>query len=227
MKNNQSPDNQEILPVGDLPDSEVLDAKTYWSGIPVDSYIPETSWSKFIAERVAEFSPSRVFEFGCNAGKNISAIVRTLPSVECSGVDVNPAAIDYARSQKLSVALADERVLTIFPTNAFDVCYTVSVLDHLPNPGPVLAELGRMSRLAVLLLEPWLGAEGKVVRNFNVQKQQVVDTTPYSYSWDYQRLVGAVLPGWDCDVLPYPINTNLGRYYFLYRITPPNSRYSD
>ena len=108
--------------------------------------------------------------------------------IEVFGVDINDQAIAYAQESGLNVAIADEDILDLFPVDSFDVVFSVSVLDHLPYPTPVLANLARIARRAVLLLEPWLGEEGKVVRNFNVQQNSMIDTTPYSYSWNYVTL---------------------------------------
>lgn len=206
-----------ILPSEKIADDEAEQAKNHWRNTDFSSYIKEQPWSKFIAERVLSYNPERVFEFGCNAGKNIEALVSR--GVDCYGVDINKDAVFHALSKGLKVATADEYILKIMPDKSFDVCFTVSVLDHLPEPGPVLKELARLSNKALLLLEPWLGVEGKVVKNFNVQKNKIVDTTPYSYSWDYVALGRKWLHGYECSVIEYPLNTNLGRYYNLYSFT--------
>ena len=106
---------------------------------------------------------------------------------------------------------------------AFDVAFTVSVLDHLPHPEVALKELARISRIAVYLLEPWLGDEGKVVRNYNRALSRDIETTPYSYSWDYQELVKRTLPNWSCVSRPMPLPTNLGLFYFLFELVPAHA----
>ena len=91
---------------------------------------------------------------------------------------------------------------------AFDICFTVSVLDHMPEPAAALRELARMSGKALYLLEPWLGSEGRVVRNYNERLEREIDTTPYSYSWDYPALVARVLPNWQLSQRPMPLPTS-------------------
>lgn len=93
-----------------------------------------------------------------------------------------------------------------------------SVLDHLPESAAALRELARMSGKALYLLEPWLGAEGRVVRNDNERLARDIDTTPYSYSWDYPALVARVLPNWQLSQRPMPLPTNLGPYYHLFEL---------
>lgn len=144
------------------------------------------------------------------------AIKKIDPKVEVYGIDINADAVEYGQRVGLDLEVADEKVLRLMPEACFDVCFTVSVLDHLPNPGPTLSELGRISKKAVLLLEPWLGEEGKVVKNYNLQKKELIGTTPYSYSWDYLELGRQYLRGWESSTEPYPMNSNLGRYYHLY-----------
>jgi SAM-dependent methyltransferase len=206
----------EILERNAFSESEESEAKEYWSSIPVGNYWKKKPWSQFIAKRVVDYSPSRVFEFGCSAGKNLRAILEISREIEVFGVDINDQAIAYAQESGLNVAIADEDILELFPVDSFDVVFSISVLDHLPYPAPVLANLARIARRAVLLLEPWLGEEGKVVRNFNVQQNSMVDTTPYSYSWNYVTLGEQVLPDWNLIETPYPMNSNLGRFYSLY-----------
>jgi ubiquinone/menaquinone biosynthesis C-methylase UbiE len=216
MQYNTAPETNTIVPLINFASNEIQQAKSYWSAIDFHPYTNEAPWSTFVAAKVVEYTPHDVFEFGCNAGKNLLAIKQIAPHVRCHGIDVNSSAIAHAIKQQLSVAVADETILSVMPDQCFDVCYTVSVMDHLPNPGSTLAELGRLSKRALLLLEPWLGEEGKVLKNYSLTKRRVIDTTPYSYSWDYERLGRSFLPGWHCAVEPFQLESNLGRYYSLY-----------
>jgi SAM-dependent methyltransferase len=165
-----------------------------------------------------------VLEFGCNAGKNLIALLRKQPTVFASGVDINSAAIEFGRNHSnLRLSCGDETVLDIIPDQAFDVVFTVSVLDHLPEPGAVVANLARISRKAVLLLELYTGQEGRVVRNTERRTGKWIDTTPYSYSWDYPRLFSEGLPDWPFEARDVPIDSNLGRFYKLYRLMRPSA----
>ncbi|RIV89750.1 class I SAM-dependent methyltransferase [Aurantiacibacter xanthus] len=200
--------------------NEAESAKNYWSGVDFEYYKTKQPWSDFIADRIAQLDPASVFEFGCNAGKNLAVISEKLPGTFISGIDINEAAIAWGREQGLNLAVADERALEVLPDNAFDVIYTVSVLDHLPDPETVFRSMIRVAKRGVFLLEPWLGEEGKVIRNRNLADNRMVDTTPFSYSWDYVRIGKVVAPDWHLDVEPFPMRSNLGRFYQLYRFTP-------
>jgi len=179
---------------------------------------PETHWSNFLAEEVLSFQPLSVLEFGCNAGRNLLSLRERALGFRLQGVDINPHAVEFGRRERnLDLLQADETFFQAQPDAGFDVVFTVSVLDHLASPKPVLAEMVRVARLAVLLLEPNLGEDGKIVRNVNARTGEMNDTTPYTYSWDYRKLA-AGLPV-EFSEKPYPLTgTNLGPYYALFRL---------
>lgn len=216
------PSEHQIVGVDGFAGSEVGDAKTYWSSIDVSNhgtYLKRQAWSVELAELFAARAPRSVFEFGCNAGKNLLTVRERLPKCFLAGIDINAQAIEVARKSKLRASVGDEKLLELFPNRAFDICFTVSVLDHMPEPAAALRELARMSAKALYLLEPWLGAEGRVVRNYNERLERDIDTTPYSYSWDYPALAARVLPNWQLTQRPMPLPTNLGPYYHLFELT--------
>ena len=207
---------------GDLVPNEADQAKDYWADIGVrDFYAKEQPWADFMAMRTLAFSPQSVFEFGCNIGRNLMSLTKSAPDISVSGLDINRDAIRIGAQQGLRLAVGDEDNLKTYPDRAFDVVFTVSVLDHLPNPAPVLKSLCRIAGQAVLLLEPWLGEEGKVVRNRDRNSGEMIDTTPYSYSWNYPRLRSQVAPEWGMTTEPFRLESNLGRYYELYTLERP------
>ncbi|RVT87304.1 methyltransferase domain-containing protein [Rhodobacteraceae bacterium CCMM004] len=163
------------------------------------------------------YKPDSVFEFGCCAGKNLKYLRSILPDAELAGIDINMGAILYARETGVDAVLGDDRVLGLIGDDRFNVSFTISVLDHLPYPVDALKHLVRISRKAVILCEPWLGKEGKVVRNVT-PTGTVTDTTPYSYSWDYKRLLEDL--GLPFSLSEVDMYSNLGRYYMFYVITP-------
>ena len=119
------------------------------------------------------------------------------------------------RKKGLNAAVASKEMLSVFPSNTFDVAFTVSVLDHLPEPVSALIELKRIFKI-LILLEPWMGIEGKVLKNYNEAQKKVIDTTPYSYSWNYSKLFWECFPGRSFSVEPMPFSSSLGRYYNLF-----------
>jgi len=213
----------KIVRKSEFETNEKKAAKDYWSNINFKSYTVEQPWSKFIAKNVMNYKPNRVFEFGCNAGKNLIEIKNIDSSIDLYGIDINCKAIEFGQDKhNLNVFCSDENVLNIIPDNTYDVVYTVSVLDHVPEPEKILLQLLRIASKGVLLLEPWIGEEGKVVKNLNLHTDTVIDTTPYSYSWDYENLIKPYLDDWNLSVQEYKLESNLGRFYYLYKITAKN-----
>lgn len=201
-------------------DEEQSAAKAYWADRDFRYYTRPKPWSHFMAERILEFKPASVLEFGCNAGKNLAILKSVAPDLFMAGIDINHEAIEFGRASGLRVLAGDENALAIMPENAFDVVFTVSVIDHIATPDRVVVELARITRKALLLLEPWLGEEGKVIRNADQKTGELIDTTPFSYSWDYSRIVSEQLPGWQLREEAFSMASNLGRYYRLYTISP-------
>lgn len=107
---------------------------------------------------------SRVFEGGCNLGRNLWAIRQAL-QCDVTGMDISPTAIKTAREKiwaKLDrVTLVQDNVLTStwfdsIPDRHFDLAFTRWHLIHIPR-GPekskYLESLKRISR-AFIILEP-------------------------------------------------------------------------
>jgi len=210
----------QIEDAGEFSPDEADLAKKHWSnrGV-VPFYTDESHWAAHMAEQIIALNPKRVFEFGCNVGRNLAAIAKRKGDIALTGCDINQDAVRFGQTKfGLNLIASDEHLFDSIATDEFDVSFTVSVLDHLPEPQNALNELLRISRLGVLLLEPWLESEGKVVRNSRADGE-MVDTTPFSYSWDYERL--AADTPYDVALLsePYPLSkTNLGSKYHLYRL---------
>lgn len=130
-----------------------------------------------VAEVVLAQKPASVLEFGCNVGRNLFAIRERDAKVTLKGVDINSQAVTWGRKHwHLDLEAGDQRWLEQQPDDAFDVAFTVSVLDHIPDAGPVIAELARVAK-SLVLVEPWTGGEGDV-RNFGVKPNSP------SWSWD-------------------------------------------
>jgi ubiquinone/menaquinone biosynthesis C-methylase UbiE len=151
-------------------------------------------------------------------GRNLLALRERVPGIRLQGVDVNAEAVAFGRRERgLDLLHGDENFLKAQVDNGFDVIFTVSVLDHLPDPLPILREMVRVARLGVLLLEPSLSEEGKLVKCVNPEPEDVIEVTPYSYFWNYTRLF-STLPG-HFSKQHYPLEgTRLGPYYWLFRL---------
>lgn len=159
--------------------SESVAAASYWANRKLGAFSSPRPWSARLASVIAEHSEpadaADVLEFGCNVGRHLQAIAQLMPRAQLTGIDLHLPAVQQARADGLHVLLGDEMTLELFGPSAFDVAFTVSVIDHLPKPQPALDALDRAAEV-LILLEPWLGHEAKLTDT---------GTSPWTYSWDY------------------------------------------
>jgi trans-aconitate methyltransferase len=102
---------------------------------------------------IEEFEPSNVFEFGCGSGKNLALLKKNNPNVETYGMDISIVNVMQSHLNGVDCVIrGDERYM---PNSKFDVCFTCSVLDHIPheNIKQVIGNLVSMSRKAVVIGE--------------------------------------------------------------------------
>lgn len=187
------------------------DAVAYWAR--VDPYTVISPWNERIATTVAEYQPASVIEFGSNAGRNLALIQNLLPDARLVGLDINPSAVVAGR-EKWGLDLRVGSVEALAELSA-DLAFTVSVIDHIPDPLPALDHLARTAPI-VLLFEPWLGMEGKLTTRIHSETGETAQATPFSYSWDYHRLAANL--GLPITEEPFAIETPLGPHYKLFRI---------
>jgi len=110
-----------------------------------------------LTDTILGFHPSQVFEFGCGVGKNLLALLRQSDKVnEAVGIDISPKNIEKAVDngmKKGHVLVGDESFLNGFSFQRFDVSFTCSVLDHIPEIEKIVNNLKRISKKAVILAE--------------------------------------------------------------------------
>jgi SAM-dependent methyltransferase len=187
--------------------SETRAARAYWAGRKVGAFSRRREWSGQLADRIVAFGPRKVFEFGCNVGRHLVEIRERDPSIILRGVDINVAAVETGRRNGLPLAVGDETYMARFTDDEFDVAYTASVIDHIPDPTLALREMARIAPVLVFL-EPWMGYEGKVE-----WVSEGVRANRFLYSWDY----AARLPHHDVTSEPLPLRPEgAGPYYRLH-----------
>lgn len=110
-----------------------MDALDLWRGEFGDEYTQrnQVDWQQRIPfwERIMRFTGARsVFEVGCNAGWNLSAIKSVAPYARAAGSDINPRALEQASAAGLEVyeCLDFTRV-----EGKFDLVFTAGVLIHV------------------------------------------------------------------------------------------------
>ena len=108
-----------------------MDTKEFWEGEGGDEYTKRNrvDWRaripfwKMILDKTGARS---VFEFGCNAGWNLSAIKRVYPDVQCVGYEINDGAIEQANyAGHLTTKLH-------YHAGPRELSFTAGALIHIP-----------------------------------------------------------------------------------------------
>lgn len=89
------------------------------------------------------------FEFGCGEGKHLRRLEEK--GVVSFGMDISIINVFLAQAKGIGVAYGDESYLRHLVN--FDCCFTVSVLDHIPDVAGIIAELKRIANKVVYLIE--------------------------------------------------------------------------
>lgn len=119
-----------------------------WSGCLVDQIWP---LNEKLAEVIKGYNPKSVLEFGCSVAKH----AKLLPGIDYFGIDVNPQAVRIARFAGHTVLEGDEYSLgeANHWANRFDVAFTCSVLNHMPEIDYAVKHLKRIATKAVVIAE--------------------------------------------------------------------------
>lgn len=121
----------------------MTETEEFWQGSFGDSYTKRNrvDWRARIPfwRDVIDLTGARsAFEFGCNAGWNLSAIKRAYPDVFCQGIDVNHAALEIAANAGLlcGKGMAESHEL-------HELVFTAGVLIHIA-PADLLATMQKL-----------------------------------------------------------------------------------
>lgn len=99
--------------------------------------------------------PHRVLEVGCGEGGQLRKVARLAPGAELFGFDL-PSDELAARWEGLDAQMACGSAEHLpYPDDSFDLVLALEVLEHVPDPDAVLAEIARVGTGAVVLSVPW------------------------------------------------------------------------
>ena len=192
--------------------SESKQARRHWEHRGVFTcYFDEGKQSAAIVDTVKGFTGIKsVLEFGCNVGRNLHCLDRDIGGLDLAGIDINADAVRAGIDRYgLSLEVGGEERLQAIPDDTYDVVFTVSVLDHIPDMDGVLRELLRVAGEYLILLEPFNGTDSSA---------EEYATAEYSYFWNYPAALnrlGAVL----ISNKPCPLGgQGLEQFYRLYVI---------
>jgi ubiquinone/menaquinone biosynthesis C-methylase UbiE len=217
--------NDYIVPIDDLK-REKEDAQKFWKQYTSSYYLEKQFQTDVMINTIKKYQDEElkqgnriktVFEFGCHTGKNLFFIKKDIPEVSVYGADINEDAIKIGKKKfNVPMDVLGESDLQKIPDNNFDIVFTISVIDHITEPEKVCKELVRISKNYLFLIEPFFGKEGKVVLKRRPRfKWKKVDSTPFSYFWDYNRIFSE-LPVREISITDCPLKSVVGDYYKLY-----------
>jgi SAM-dependent methyltransferase len=156
-----------LMPVAPASHDDAHGAERLWEGL--EGYHEHLSHeqqresahriSSWFADQVMRpLAASSFLELGCGSGRNLAHIAKTLPEAEIFGIDVNPRAVELARSalgERARILKGSLYELHEFATASIDVAFSMGVLMHVAHDrvAGVVAEMRRIARVATVHLE--------------------------------------------------------------------------
>lgn len=154
---------------------------------------------------VADMQPTSAFEFGCGSGKNLMLLKKHSDTLETCGQDISPMNCINAHLRGVdSVIIGDERHM---PMRKFDVCFTVSVLDHIP-PENIEQVIGNLQAMAI---------KGVVIAEAILQDSENFYWNHDYSAWGFQKLDGKFIDRLGIEYgVPDFISQEDGNQYFIW-----------
>lgn len=163
-----------------------------WRKVGVDKAYQKNMHKDLLHRIIDSTNPSSVLEFGCNVETNLKEIRSYRPGIRCVGVDVNEKAVKFGiKKYGLNLIAGGEECLQAFSLGEFDLVFTISVLDHIPDLSIVCNELSRCANNSVVCIEISLPVEGKILKVLDQRKNKVKKAIDATYSWHIDRYFGS------------------------------------
>lgn len=118
--------------------------------------------SKFLVELISSYAKpeSAILEIGCNVGRNLHYLA-TAGFLNLTGIEISEDAVKLGRQiypelqNQVQVKNASaEEVLPNLPTNAFNMVFTMAVLEHIhPNSEGIFTHMVRITSHYLITIE--------------------------------------------------------------------------
>ena len=161
------------------------------------------SFYEGVAEDVAATAPKggRILEVGCGPG-HLSIQMARKHGVDVSGVDLDPAMVEHARTNTLrhrdypgappSFQVGDVAALP-YPDHSFDIVVSTLSMHHWEEPGAGLAEISRVlrpgGRAVIWDLRPgrfpFHGHAPDPAHHLDGAPLTILDQTPWRWPWKF------------------------------------------
>jgi methionine biosynthesis protein MetW len=110
----------------------------------------EVVWRHYAALALVREEP--VLDIAGGDGLFLSLLRQRRGFKDLTMVDVSPVAVEKAKRKELDARVLDVTQPLPFPDKSFGTACALDVLEHLYDPLPVLREMGRVSRWAVVVV---------------------------------------------------------------------------
>jgi 2-polyprenyl-3-methyl-5-hydroxy-6-metoxy-1,4-benzoquinol methylase len=114
-------------------------------------------FERSLDELVERAAPDSLLDVGCGEGLVVERVARRLPAARVVGVDLQEHSIQagWARHEapNLEYRTMDGRTLP-FADGEFDTVSAIELLEHVPDPAAMLAEMSRCARRHLLTSVP-------------------------------------------------------------------------
>jgi SAM-dependent methyltransferase len=97
--------------------------------------------------------PESIVEIGCGAGSLLLELAAVWPSARFDGFELSPPAIEIARGRgipRVGRLEAYDGAVVPAEVGAYDLAVLSHVLEHVPDPAPLLAEAARVARFVLV-----------------------------------------------------------------------------
>jgi SAM-dependent methyltransferase len=97
--------------------------------------------------------PETVVEIGCGDGSLLQELAAVWPAARFDGFELSPPAIEIARSRgipRVGRLEAYDGAVVPAEDGAYDLAVLSHVLEHVPDPAPLLAEAARVARFVLV-----------------------------------------------------------------------------
>ena len=127
--------------------------KDYFSYLKNRSRLGLVYRKYWLYPRICRYLSGRVVDIGCGLGDFLNYRPNTV------GIDINPDAVAWCKSQGLNVTLMSDGYLP-FEDNSFDGVVLDNVLEHIEAPAILLSEISRVLKTGGTLLVGVPGVKG-------------------------------------------------------------------